>query len=682
MHTYDAYDGVNQFGKGRRTGMTDGSGNTAWVYDARGRVTKETKTIGGTGGGIFVTEWGYDAADRVKTMKYPGGNNSQTGETVNHVYTPQGLLDTVIGSATYVGDTRYNALGQVTQRNLGSAAGVIQQHYNYTAAENFRLVSQQAGTLSPYNNRQNIAYAYDNTGNVLSISDAAAYGGGQTQTFSYDDLDRLSTAQASGSTTYGGYGMKSYGYDNAGNITNFEGTAFTYNDNAHKHAVTHVGGTQKYWYDDNGNVITRINGVQTINMVYDAENRLIAISGGTTGSYVYDGDGNRVKETSAGVTRAFVGGHFEWLGSTTKMKSYYYGGGIRVAMRTGTSSGAVNYFLNDHLGGTALTLDSAGNRTSELRYYPYGNTRYNTGSQVTTYRYTGQRWDSGTGLYFYNARWYDPAIGRFLAADTIVPQPGDPQSLNRYAYVRGNPIRYTDPTGHAECVDEECRLVHHPANGRPIRRGSKAPYADQSGIGLVLDWFFELGAGSRFYGPDSPLTRDIMNDEGVQWAREQYYQSNGTITTNNYSFSNPAQPIREARQWLTGQDTTGIGSIAGGYLVYIERIGNTSVFWIANTTSRESLTRLLGSGPIIEDIPITEYSQRLEKFRSAYGDFVTGKVRFGELRSAWPRATLNSRSRAQTGDPSASSWVGAQGWGGNLQQVYYWIEPLRVDGVQ
>jgi len=94
---------------------------------------------------------------------------------------------------------------------------------------------------------------------------------------------------------------------------------------------------------------------------------------------------------------------------------------------------------------------------TELRYYPYGATRYNTANQLTTYRpstalrmyFTGQRTVVGTGgLYFYNARWYDPVVGRFLQADSIVPSPGDPQSLNRYAYVLNNPLKYRDPTGH------------------------------------------------------------------------------------------------------------------------------------------------------------------------------------------------------------------------------------------
>ena len=70
------------------------------------------------------------------------------------------------------------------------------------------------------------------------------------------------------------------------------------------------------------------------------------------------------------------------------------------------------------------------------------------GDVPTDRRFTGQRRDGAVGLYDYNARWCDPAIGRFLQPDTIVPEPGNPQDLNRYAYVRNNPVRYTDPSGH------------------------------------------------------------------------------------------------------------------------------------------------------------------------------------------------------------------------------------------
>ena len=89
---------------------------------------------------------------------------------------------------------------------------------------------------------------------------------------------------------------------------------------------------------------------------------------------------------------------------------------------------------------TSVTANTSGAYATELRYYAYGGVRYNPGNQVTTdpslhSGHTGQRWDSGTNLFYYGARWYDPAIGRFLAADTVVPQPGNPGGLNRYSYV-------------------------------------------------------------------------------------------------------------------------------------------------------------------------------------------------------------------------------------------------------
>ena len=108
----------------------------------------------------------------------------------------------------------------------------------------------------------------------------------------------------------------------------------------------------------------------------------------------------------------------------------------------------VYYLHGDHLGSTVLTTDGEGQRVGEVRYRPYGTERYRWRSIPTARRFTGQRWEGGVGLYDYNARWYDPALGRFVQPDTIVPDPGNPQDLNRYSYVRNNPVRYIDPTGH------------------------------------------------------------------------------------------------------------------------------------------------------------------------------------------------------------------------------------------
>ncbi len=105
--------------------------------------------------------------------------------------------------------------------------------------------------------------------------------------------------------------------------------------------------------------------------------------------------------------------------------------------------------LGDHLGSTSVTANSNGTLYAEQRYTPWGGTRGTPNPTTpTSFQYTGQRNDSSLGLYFYNARYYDPYLNRFLSPDTIVPDPSNPQSLNRYSYTINNPLKYTDPTGH------------------------------------------------------------------------------------------------------------------------------------------------------------------------------------------------------------------------------------------
>jgi RHS repeat-associated protein len=98
---------------------------------------------------------------------------------------------------------------------------------------------------------------------------------------------------------------------------------------------------------------------------------------------------------------------------------------------------------------------------------PYGGTRYDAGGQLTIYRYTGQRVESGTGLYDYGARWYDPYLNRWIRSDTIVPDPGNtstglsagPQALNQYARGLNNPLRYSDSSGHCGPLAPVCVIL-------------------------------------------------------------------------------------------------------------------------------------------------------------------------------------------------------------------------------
>jgi RHS repeat-associated protein len=114
-----------------------------------------------------------------------------------------------------------------------------------------------------------------------------------------------------------------------------------------------------------------------------------------------------------------------------------------VAEREGTT---LRYLHQDSLSSTSLVTNASGNFDGALvSHYPFGLTR--SGSVPVDEQFTGQKLDS-TGLYYYNARYYDPEIGRFISADSIGQSLPNPQSLNRYTYVFNNPLKYTNPTGH------------------------------------------------------------------------------------------------------------------------------------------------------------------------------------------------------------------------------------------
>ena len=116
-----------------------------------------------------------------------------------------------------------------------------------------------------------------------------------------------------------------------------------------------------------------------------------------------------------------------------------------------TCSPVFYYYHTDHLGSSNVITDRSGLVAHHYEYGAYGKTTYseeNCSFKVSN-RYTGQIFDEETGLYYYGARYYDPELGRFTQADTIVPSAANPQTLNRYAYCGNNPLKYVDPSGHS-----------------------------------------------------------------------------------------------------------------------------------------------------------------------------------------------------------------------------------------
>jgi RHS repeat-associated protein len=234
------------------------------------------------------------------------------------------------------------------------------------------------------------------------------------------------------------------------------------------HAVTSVerpdglGGTttDSYTYDANGNMLTRVENGVTWTQTYNAQNRLASVSDGTdTWSFVYDGDGVRVKQVNpdGSLTLFLMGGLYtveDAESGSPAITTTYTLAGQKVAVREG---GALSYLVTDHLGSVIALLDGDGDLIagSEQRYYPFGAPRMEASTEAD-WSFTGQRTNvSDFGLMDFNARFMSPTLGRFVQPDTIVP--GGPQGLNRYSYVFSNPINLVDPSGHVpqggHCAD-------------------------------------------------------------------------------------------------------------------------------------------------------------------------------------------------------------------------------------
>jgi RHS repeat-associated protein len=160
---------------------------------------------------------------------------------------------------------------------------------------------------------------------------------------------------------------------------------------------------------------------------------------------------------------------------------------------------AVYYIHSDHLGSTSLVTDEDGQVVARQIHDPFGEVRWAEGSPHTDYGYAGQRYDAGSALLFLHARHYDPALGRFISADTIVPEPGNPQSFNRYSYVYNNSLRYTDPSGHRICKDGNCEDPEVP-DGWPYKHSTAAATSSATTLSTGLVQMCQ----ARYYPQDSP----------------------------------------------------------------------------------------------------------------------------------------------------------------------------------
>ncbi len=235
---------------------------------------------------------------------------------------------------------------------------------------------------------------------------------------------------------------------------------------------------------------------------------------------------NNAHETS------FVGSLFE--NNNGRDISHIFLGATRIAS---VNNGEALYFHQNHLGSTHVTTNKDGVKTELIEYLPYGALaryeRYGSSSEVAHYYFTGKPFDQGSGLYFLGARYYDPELGRFIQADTIVQDPNNSVTFNRYHYSGNNPVNYIDPDGHGFWksiwggIKTAVRAFFNfqvPGLGDGLTGGSFNAFSNEAAgiaISALFSWGNPLAIAASFIAMrilDTPPGK-----KGVNWVSEQIF---------------------------------------------------------------------------------------------------------------------------------------------------------------
>lgn len=451
--TFDYYSNTetNLYARSKIKSVNKGIGFSV-QYNYGGLWSEEVKTIDGTS---YKTRYEYDVMGRVAKVTYPDG------EVTCYSYNEGGKLQSVTGAQSYIIEIQYDQYGQRTSVKYGNGT-VMNYNYNNTTRnlDRFTTYDRNGQELLRYD------YNFDALGNVTTIRDNPYGSLRSEQTYQYDSFSN----RLAGST--GKY------YDAGGNLQSYTGT-FDYDDDNRFVQKTLNGSRNDYRgylpgthapalivnsengvevgkitvnYDDFGNMTGKIYSGQNQNQSkyfsYDQNNRLTMVTGNMLQlQFAYDNEGQRYKKTYGdGVATIketiFVNGLYTVsAGETSKHIS---DGEHVIATKTNNQAASILYYHLNHIGSTTLITDAGGAKNQFYLYYPYGEpwiSENQGGSNTVTRLFTGQEYDQESGLYYYNARYYDPGLGVFISPDPVL------DGLNSYAYGANNPVTYIDPTG-------------------------------------------------------------------------------------------------------------------------------------------------------------------------------------------------------------------------------------------
>lgn len=390
------------------------------------------------------------------------------------------------GTATALAVWQANAMDaelRVTQETLGNGIVTARGYNPYTG----RLASIRSGPGGSASH-QNDTYDYDAIGNLSSRQQLAATSGSAvSETFAYDDLNRLSAS------TVAGQAAKSATYSDVGNIASKAGVgSYAYNPqglgSVQPHAVQSITGSVAgltnpgFSYDANGNLLAglaRSYAWTSFNMP-GSVSKLSGASAVERTDFVYDAEHQRARQSVSPVSGGVAGAATRviWYAGAQEKEIDVANNRTLIRLRlplnvgfveetlAGTAPAATasgtrqpHYLLEDHLGSSIVVVDQAQTVLQRMSYDAWGRRRNADGSDDAgalwgTLKnnedhsgYTGHEHLDQLALVHMNARLYDPLIGRHTSADPTVPDPEDQQALNRYSYVLNNALVFVDPTG-------------------------------------------------------------------------------------------------------------------------------------------------------------------------------------------------------------------------------------------
>jgi len=438
---------------GRLVSSGNGQRRTFFAYDARGR-TVHAQHLLGTSSYTFSTGYGFPCASDGCTTTQLAANgpavvaqNFSDGEMVHYTYDLSGAQQAITTSPTDGGAAQVvvakilrNARGQTTEVDYGD--GTVTTHA-YNDASDLRL--RQLQTLHGPAVLQLFQYSFDGNGNVTGVLDycneaavgacsASSSNTTYSTTYQYNSLNELTQATRNGVAV-------SYVYDATGNLTQKEGVSQAYfpsgAGNPRPHALSAVGAVA-YAYDANGNMTGTSGAATNVAVTWNAENMPVQLAYG-----------------AAKTTKAFVGEAMwrkvQGATTTTYLPSMRLENGLARkffgSFAERDTDGSLKFYHGDHLGSSTLVTDASGNVVHRQAYKPYGEDIVAVAPGPFTPKFQfdfKEKEADGTGFYDYGARLYNPATGRWLSADSSTRD-----GLNRYAYVRNNPLFYVDPTGHS-----------------------------------------------------------------------------------------------------------------------------------------------------------------------------------------------------------------------------------------